>query len=98
MKTHLEIAQTLRGQMRIRGTTQAELAQSAGLAPRTLQLMLKGTRDYRLGTLFAAADRLGLEVVLVPKAAAAAVAAGQITEPVVKTVVQAALDRLGGGE
>ncbi|SDP92844.1 Helix-turn-helix [Rhodoferax sp. OV413] len=93
MKSHSEVAQLLRQQMRSHGITQAELSASAGLPPRTLQLMLNGSRDYRLGTLLAVADRLGLEMVLVPKSVASAVHAGSVTEPAVKSVVQAALER-----
>lgn len=92
MKSHAEIAQFLLGRMKAQGISQVDLGKSTLLAPRTLQLMLKGTRDYRLGTLFAVADRLGLELVLAPKAAAAAIQAGQTTEPAVKTRVQSALD------
>jgi transcriptional regulator with XRE-family HTH domain len=96
MKTLDEVAAFLREHMRKHRVTQLELCRSAGVASRTLNLMLKGSRDYRLTTLFAVADRLGLEVVLVPKAAAAAVQGGAVTEPAIETVVQAAMEgRLG---
>jgi len=46
-----------------------------------------------MSTLFTLADRLGLEMVLVPKGAAQAVSAGAVTQPVVKSRVQKALER-----
>jgi hypothetical protein len=47
-----------------------------------------------VSTLLALADRLGLELLLVPKEAAQAVSAGTVTQPVVTSRVQGALDRV----
>ncbi|MDB5894872.1 MAG: hypothetical protein JWQ88_2403 [Rhodoferax sp.] len=54
--------------------TQAALRVGAGVSARTLTLLLSGNHDFKLSTLLSVADRLGLELVLVPKAAAAALA------------------------
>lgn len=50
--------------------TQQALRTSAGISRQTLANVLKGTEDYRLSTLLSLADRLGLELLLVPKEAA----------------------------
>jgi DNA-binding phage protein len=96
MTNHQAIADLLKQTLRHQRVPQNQLARDSGLASRTLQLMLSGEHDFKVSSLFAVADRLGLEMVLVPKAAAAAVQAGQtdVTEPVVLTQVQAALSAL----
>ncbi len=71
-----------------------ELKSQAGISQRTLTNVLSGTEDYKVSTLMAVADRLGLELVLVPKAAAVAVEAGKTTAPLVKSRVAAALERV----
>ena len=72
MKSTIEIAAVLRGHLKASGMTQAALRAGAGVSTRTLTLLLSGNHDFKLSTLLAVADRLGLELVLVPKAAAAA--------------------------
>ena len=74
MKSTLEIASLLRARLKSSGMTQAALRVDAGVSARTLTLLLSGNHDFKLSTLLAVADRLGLELVLVPKAAAAALA------------------------
>jgi DNA-binding phage protein len=99
MNTHQAIADLFKKTMKQQHLPQNQLVRDAGLASRTLQLMLSGEHDFKLSSFFAVADRLGLEMVLVPKEAATAVQAGQTeaTEPVVLTKVQAALNALKGG-
>jgi len=96
MNTHQAVADLFKKTMKRLHMPQNQLVRDAGLAPRTLQLMLSGEHDFKLSSFFAVADRLGLEMVLVPKEAAAAVQSGQTqaTEPVVMTQVQAALNAL----
>lgn len=96
MKNHQAVASLLKQMMKHQNMQQVRLVREAGLSPRTLQLILSGEHDFKLSSLFAIADRLGLEMVLVPKEAAAAVQASQATttEPVVETKVQAALNAL----
>ena len=96
MKTHQAVASLLKQTMKRQKMPQVRLAREAGLSARTLQLILSGEHDFKLSSLFAIVDRLGLEMVLVPKESAAAVQAGQslTTEPVVESKVQAALNAL----
>lgn len=96
MKTHQAIANLFKQTMKRLRMPKNQLVRDAGLAPRTLQLMLSGEHDFKMSSFFAVADRLGLEMVLVPKEVAPAVQAGQTatTEPVVLTQVQAALNQL----
>lgn len=72
-----------------------KLAEDSGVTYRTLQHVLSGTKDYKVSTLMAVADRLGLELVLVPKEAARGMTDAR-PEPEVRSRVQAALDRLKG--
>jgi transcriptional regulator with XRE-family HTH domain len=94
MKTHAEIAAVLRQSIKDRHVPQARLKELAGISQRTLTNVLSGEEDFKVSTLFALADRLGLELVLAPKQAAAAVAAGPATKPVVLSRVAAALERV----
>lgn len=96
MNTHQAVASLLKQRMKHQKMQQVRLVREAGLSPRTLQLILSGEHDFKLSSLFAIADRLGLEMVLVPKEAAVALQASQATttEPVVQTKVQAALRAL----
>lgn len=64
-----------------------------GVSQRTLTKVLSGQEDFKVSTFFALADRLGLELLLVSKETVQAVAAGQVTVPVVKSLVQGALER-----
>lgn len=93
MKTHAEIAQSLRDAAVKRRLPQARLKEQAGISQRTLTKVLSGREDFKVSTLLALADRLGLELVLVPREAARAVGAGTVTEPVVKSRVKLALER-----
>ncbi|MGN7874500.1 helix-turn-helix domain-containing protein [uncultured Roseateles sp.] len=94
MLTLPEIADTLRDAAKRNGWTQARLAESSGVSPRTLTHVLSGEEDFRLTTLMALADRLGLELLLVPKGAARALGAGEELGPPVRSVVTEALDAL----
>lgn len=94
MKTHAEIAEALREAIKQRGLTQAQLRKEAGLSQRTLTKVLSGKEDFKLSTLFALADRLGLTLLLAPRQVAPAVAAGPVTEPAVQSRVSRALQRV----
>ena len=74
--------------------TQAELRSQAGIAQRTLTNVLSGNEDYKVSTLLALADKLGLELFLVPKGAGLAVDSGPTGKPLVRSRVSAALDRV----
>lgn len=94
MLTLPEIAGALREAAKRNGWTQARLAESSGVSPRTLTHVLSGEEDFRLTTLMALADRLGLELLLVPKGATRALGAGEELGPPVRSVVTEALDAL----
>lgn len=94
MKTHMEIAQLFRAALAHRNVSQATLREEAGISQRTLTNVLSGNEDFKVSTLLALADRLGLELLLVPKDAAQVVAAGTVTQPVVQSRVQGALARV----
>jgi transcriptional regulator with XRE-family HTH domain len=94
MNTVGEISQALRAHIARRGITQARLRADAGVSQRTLTNVLSGAEDFRLSTLLALADRLGLELLLVPKGAVPALDAGQTSEPLVTSRVAAALQRV----
>ncbi len=97
MLTLPEISGLLREEARRHGLTQARLADKAGISARTLTHVLSGQEDFRVSTLMAVAHQLGLEVVLVPKDAARAVAAGEAIGPPVRSVVTDALEALHAG-
>ncbi|WP_075256161.1 helix-turn-helix domain-containing protein [Herbaspirillum camelliae] len=85
----------MRDAMKKQKVTQQDLRERAGIARRTLTGVLSGESDYKVTTLMAVLDRLGYEMVIVPKAAAHAVPAEwEPTEPTVKTKVQIAIEKL----
>ena len=94
MRTHTEIAQLLRNSLEHQQLPQARLRELAGISQRTLTNVLSGREDFKISTLLALTDRLGLELVMVPREAAQAVSAGVVTQPVIKSRVQEALDRV----
>jgi transcriptional regulator with XRE-family HTH domain len=100
MKTLADTSTALREALTSSELTQAGLKARAGISQRTLTNVLSGEQDFKLSTLLAVADRLGLEMLLVPKGAVAAfgefVGSNEVTEPAVKSRVQAAMERIGG--
>lgn len=95
MKTLAEISERIRLRLQEQGQTQASLRESAGVAQRTLTNVLSGEQDFKVSTLLALADRLGLELLLVPKGAATALNAGSVAEPKIPTRIEAVRRRLG---
>jgi transcriptional regulator with XRE-family HTH domain len=89
-----DLAGTLRAAAARRSMTQTQLRTQAGVSQRTLTNVLSGEEDFKVSTLLALADRLGLEVALIPKGAAVAVGAGETSEPLVKSRVASALERV----
>jgi transcriptional regulator with XRE-family HTH domain len=92
MTTLPAIADSLRDAARRNGMTQLRLAETAGISPRTLTHVLSGQEDFRVTTLMALADRLGLELVLIPKPAAAGWLAGETAGPPVRSTINEALE------
>jgi transcriptional regulator with XRE-family HTH domain len=97
MNTLPEFATLLRQRMAAMGATQLALSQAAGLTRRTLALVLSGRHDFKLTTLLALLDKLGLEIVVVPKGAAAGLASASAadTAPPVKSLIDLGQERLG---
>lgn len=93
MTTLPEIARLFRSRLKEQGQTQAELREAAGVAQRTLTNVLSGEHDFKVSTLLALADRLGLELMLVPKGVAVAVQAGAVAKPKVPTRIDQARRR-----
>lgn len=94
MPTLQSIAETLRQRLRLGRTSQETLRAAAGISKQTLTNVLSGKADYKLTTLLAVADKLGLELVLLPKGAASGVQMEAAGTPAVKSRVQAALDQV----
>ena len=94
MRTLQHLANVLRDNIEKKRLTQEQLASSAGVSRQTLSKILSGRADLKLTTLFAVADRLGLEVVLVPKEIAPSMEASDDARPRVQSVVSAALNSL----
>lgn len=86
MKSLLELADLLRSQLKAQGMSQRALCARAGLARRTLENMLSGRVDYKVSTLISVLDRLGMELVVVPKDAAPG-----LSDPVPHAQAQAAV-------
>jgi len=94
LHTLSDIATVLRSRLKQNRLNQEALRSSAGISKRTLTNVLSGEHDFKVTTLFAIADRLGLELLLVPKGAASGLTSGDPPSPLVKTRVQAALERV----
>lgn len=96
MKSLLDIASALRARAKRMSLTQAQLGEAAGISRRTLTHALSGTHDVKVTTLIAVADRLGLELALVPKEAAYGMPAPDefgVSQPAVKTRIQYMLEQ-----
>ena len=96
MKNIMEISEALRRQAGQIGLSSKALAEQTGTSTQTLWKVMKGSHDFKVSTLLALADRLGLEVVLIRKEAAPGLVADAAGTPAVKTKVQAALERISG--
>ena len=94
MKTLGQIANVLRTQLARRGGTQEALSHEAGISRQTLSKVLSGHADFKVTTLLALADRLGLELVLLPKDAARGMGQTEASTPAIKSRVQAVLENL----
>lgn len=93
MKTLTDISRNLRTSLTRQQLTQADLKTRAGISQRTLTNVLSGQEDFKVSTLMAVADRLGLELLLVPKGAAGAFEGADGNAPPIRSRVEAALER-----
>jgi len=94
MKTLAEVADVLRMQVSRVGRTQETLGQEAGISRQTLSKVLGGRADFKVTTLLALADRLGLELVLLPKEVARGMVQAEEPAASIQSRVQAVLKNL----
>jgi transcriptional regulator with XRE-family HTH domain len=95
MTTLKLLSDTFRKRLATLNLTQESVRGKIGVSRRTLTNVLSGTSDYKVTTLLATAEQLGLDVVLIPKEAAQAMRAPLTPKtPTVPSVVQTALDRI----
>ena len=90
MRTLNEVATVLETERKRQRVTYDDLARSAGLTPVSTRRALQAVTAPKVTTLMALADRLGLEVVLLPKA----VAAGFQATPAAPAPALTAVDKL----
>ena len=95
MNSIAQISATLRQALARSGLRQQDLREAAGVSRQTLANVWKGTEDYKLSTLLALADRLGLQLLLVPRDAAPGLASA-VSEPVVESLVDRVRQRVAG--
>lgn len=88
MATLKSIADRLTSRIKENGVSRKDLRESAGLSIQTTINVLSGTHDYRVTTLLALLDRLDLDLIILPKAAADALAPSHA----VKTRIQRLLE------
>ena len=96
MKTIPEVSALLAARVKNLRKGKMTLCDEAGITARTLRNVLSGSEDYKVSTLLALVDRLGMELVIVPREVAGAVQSPTASVSQVKTSVQAALDKLKG--
>lgn len=94
MKSIVDLSAELRKVMRQNSVTQETVRDAAGISRQTMVNVLKGTEDFKVSTLLAVADRLGLELLLVPKGAARGLQPSTATAPVVETMIDQVRKRL----
>lgn len=92
MNTIPQISAELRKAYEKSGYRHRELRDATGVAGQTLVNALGGKEDFKLSTLLSIADKLGLELLLVPKEAARGLA--QPATPAVESMVDAVRKRL----
>lgn len=99
MKTIREVATFLSKTWQDSNLKMGELSERTGLSAPTLRGILGGRKDSKLTTLFAVADQLGYEVVIVPKAIAQSLAAPQaVPERKIKSLIGSAVSQSAVGQ
>ncbi len=94
MTTLSQLASTLRFHFEKLSLTQEALGREAGISRQTLNKALSGSADFRITTLLAVADRLGLDIVLIPKGASKGIDTPLQTQPLIKSKIARVLERL----
>lgn len=95
MNSITDVSSELRRQLKRSGRTGQSVREAAGLSRQTFANVMGGESDFKLSTLLAVADRLGLELLLLPKGASRGLATDPAA-PVVETLVDAARQRAAG--
>ncbi|MEO6919819.1 MAG: XRE family transcriptional regulator [Collimonas sp.] len=95
MKTLGELSSLLRQAKDRLALPVVSMSRESGLTAVTIRGVLAGKSDPRLSTLMTIAEQLGLEVMLLPKAMAASIAAKPPAEEEIQSLVAAALARQG---
>ena len=94
MSNLTSISNTLRTRARQLRVSQATIVNEGGVARQTVTNIFGGDQDYRMTSLLAVADRLGLSVVLVPKGSETGLSVELAAHAVVKTGVQASIEAM----
>ncbi|RYF57020.1 MAG: XRE family transcriptional regulator [Comamonadaceae bacterium] len=95
MQTLRDFAVAITHAQKDRGLTAKELAARTGLSDQAVRTMLHGEAAPRLTNAMALADALGMELVLMPKAAADGFRRSASSEPASRTVISDVERRLG---
>lgn len=93
MKTVTDLAAALEAQRRLQKASYEALAKAAGITPLAARRALQAQTAPRVSTLMALADRLGLELVLVPKLVAHGLESSEPAAPDVRRPLTA-VDKL----
>ncbi len=96
MNSIADVSQELRDALKQRRIKQQDLREAAGVSRQTLANVLSGREDFKLSTLLSLADKLGLELLLLPKGAARGLQPAPAAT-VVESVVDRARKRLTSG-
>lgn len=91
-----DISRTLREAAQASDFTMVALSEQAGLSRPTTRKALEGQDDFRISTLLALAEQLGLDVVLLPKGVSAGIAKTRLAEAYVPSLVDLALSNKAG--
>jgi len=87
-----DIARTLHDAARACGVSIVDLSAKAGLSRPTTRKALNGLDDFRITTLVALAEQLGLDVVLVPKSVSAGFTKSRQEPAYVPSMIELALN------
>jgi transcriptional regulator with XRE-family HTH domain len=95
MKTLIEVGNALQEARAARKIKMGQLVDSTGLTAVTLRGLLEGRTDARLSSVFAVAQELGLELMLVPKELASSFSDSAARTAPVESAVDRALREPG---
>ena len=91
MNTIREVSAGLKAALEQRKLTQRAVREAAGISKQTFANVFSGKEDYKLSTLLSLADKLGLDLLLLPKEAARGLSVSRTNSPAVESFVDRAL-------